>query len=253
MTALIEVRDFSLSFDQTPVLSHLDFSLEKGRYLSILGPNGAGKSTLLKCLPRLHENARTSGEIRLAGRPLQSWPQKELARLLGYVPQAGGWIPPYTVREFLLLSRYPHPDRSRDLKALARALELTGLGPWRDRTLSTLSGGERQKAYLAAALAQETEVLLLDEPSSFLDPHHAAALDELLIDLHAREGLTVITVTHDLNHPAKTGGLGLVLKGGALEYFGPAENLFSGGILEAAFDHRFVYLDHPDGRKVAVP
>ncbi|MDR1084346.1 MAG: ABC transporter ATP-binding protein [Deltaproteobacteria bacterium] len=252
MSLPIEFKNFSLSYGRTEILRDISFSLEEGRYLSVIGPNGAGKSTLLKSLLRLQEGAEIKGGIFLAGRNLRAYSQKELARLIGYVPQAGGWIPPYTALELLRLSRYPRPDRSQDEEALERAVRLTGLEALLDRPLNTMSGGERQKAYLAAALAQTPVILLLDEPSSFLDPRHAFELDNLLKNLNRDLKMTVITVTHDLNHPARAGGLVLVLKKGALLSFGPFEELFESGLLDAAFEHQFFYLTHPKNKRPLV-
>ncbi len=247
---MLRINNFSFSFGGRPVLKQLSLELKEGDYLSVLGPNGAGKSTLLKCLLRLHDRGVATGNIHLQGRLLAEYSQKELARIISYVPQVGGWTPPYTIVEFLRLSRYPHikatPHFSvKDDVAVDRALHLTSLAALAGRRLTTLSGGERQKAFLAAALAQETPLMLLDEPASFLDPKHAAELDRLLHDLNKNEGLTMITVTHNLNHPAKVGGLTLVLKEGEALFFGPITGLFEAGILEAAYQHKFLYLPHP--------
>jgi iron complex transport system ATP-binding protein len=120
------------------------------------------------------------------------------------------------------------------------------------RRLDTLSGGERQRAYLAAALAQETGLLLLDEPASFLDPKHAAELNRLLKMLNREQGLTMVTVTHDLNHPLDVGGEILVLRKGRQIYYGSADALEHKGILEDAFAHSFTYLRHPATDKPVV-
>ena len=247
---MLKIENFSFAFNRTPILEKIDFQLEAGAYLSILGPNGAGKSTLLKCLMRLHDRGRESGHIYLKGRALSEYSQKALARVVSYVPQAGGWIPPFTIRELLRLSRYPYASVSSglgpgDFQAIDRALELTGLTDMAGRYLKTLSGGERQKAYLAAALAQETKIMLLDEPASFLDPRHAAELSSLLRKLNREEGLTMITVTHDLNHPFQAGGLALVLAAGEMLFFGPVARLVDSEVLERAYRHEFIYLTHP--------
>jgi iron complex transport system ATP-binding protein len=120
-----------------------------------------------------------------------------------------------------------------------------------DRPLKTLSGGERQKAFLAAALAQGSPVMLLDEPASFLDPHHTSEMEKLLFHLNKDEGLTMAAVTHDLNHPVKSGGYALILQNGKNLFFGEVEGLLGKGVLENAFNHEFVYLKHPiTGRSV---
>lgn len=257
MSGALICENFGFSFANTPVLKGIGFSLEKGAYLSIIGPNGSGKSTLLKCFLRLHETGRSSGALRVEDRELALFSQRELARLIAYVPQAGGKIPPFTVAEFLKLSRYPYASRQRAFRAedggeVAAALALTGTEHLAGKRLDALSGGERQKAYLAAALAQGTDILLLDEPASFLDPRHGAELNALLKRLNRERHLTVLTVTHDLNHPLDAGGQTLVLRHGEQLYFGPSDALAAGGILEEAFGHTFAYLSHPGTGKPLV-
>lgn len=256
---MIKTENLSFSFGRsTKILESVSFSLEAGDYLSIIGPNGAGKSTLLKCLLRLHEQGKMTGDIFFKGRSINDYSQKELARLVSYVPQAGGWIPPFTVRELLRLSRFPYADttsglNSRDYQAIDRALDVTDLGDMADRYLKTLSGGQRQKAYLAAAVAQETEIMLLDEPASFLDPKHCAELNAMLGRLNRDHGLTMLVVTHDLNHPLSLGGQILVLKNGRKIYFGPQSGLLDGQVLEEAYQHHFLFMTHPTtGRPVVL-
>jgi iron complex transport system ATP-binding protein len=253
---MLTVKDYYFSIGDKEILKGVDFSIPRGAYLSILGPNGAGKSTLLKCLLRLQEKGKSQGEILVFDHKVESYSQKELARLISYVPQAGGWIPPFTVFELCKLSRFPYSTHlssltEKDYQAVAKALELTNLVSMKDRPLKTLSGGERQKAFLAAALAQDTPIMLLDEPMSFLDPHHTSDLEKLLINLNQTEGLTMLSVTHDLNHPFKSNGYALILVDGKAEYFGVVEGLLKKGVLEEAFNHEFVRLSHPGtGRPV---
>ena len=254
---MLAVNDFSFALDERPILRGISFTVAKGGCLSIIGPNGAGKSTLLKCLLRLNERGSTQGEILVKGLPLAHFRQRELARIIGYVPQAGGWIPPFTVLELLRLSRYPYSSSTirlneNDRQAIERALERTGMTTLAQRPLKSLSGGERQKAFLAAALAQETEILLLDEPASFLDPKHAAELNLLLRELNQNQNLTTITVTHDLNHPLAAGGDVLALRRSEQVFFGPVEHLMRQGILDDVFEHRFVHLTHPVTGRPAV-
>ena len=255
---MLRVRDFSFSFNGGWVLQGLDFSLPQAGCLSVIGPNGAGKSTLLKCLLRLHEGGRASGEIRVKGRDLAAYGQRELARIISYVPQAGGWIPPFTVEEFLHLSRYPHGVSGPAARAAARraavgVMAVTGTEALAERSLKSLSGGERQKVYLAAALAQEAELMLLDEPAAFLDPRHAAELHALLQSLNREQGLTMMTVTHDLNQPLAAGGDVLVLREGRQLFFGPVVELLPRGVLEEAYRHEFSYVRHPrTGRQVVL-
>lgn len=257
MNTVLRCNEFSFSLAGVSIIDGINFSLKKGEYLSIIGPNGSGKSTLLKCLLRLHEGGQSRGQIQLLGQPITKYSQRDLARHMAYVPQAGGRIPPFTVAEFLKLSRYPYSAHRnalslQDKGEVTRALELTDMQGLAHKNLATLSGGERQRAFLAAALAQGTDVLLLDEPASFLDPRHAAGLNALLKYLNRQQGMTIITVTHDLNHPLDAGGQVLVLRHGWQAFFGPSSQLAIPGILEAAFEHRFTYLKHPTTGKPLV-
>lgn len=249
MASIVECREFSFYYGSARILDKISFRLERGQWLSILGANGSGKSTLLKNMLRLVQG-RSSGEMLLAERPREAYSQRELALLLAYVPQAGGRVPPFTVREFLNLSRYPFGMHSAERKqgdcaSVEQALELTNTASLADRRMDQLSGGQRQRAFLAAAIAQDADALLLDEPASFLDPAHVYAMNELLKKLHRDRGYTIITVTHDLSQPLDAGGMALVLRKGSQVHFGPVADLVGQGILEDAFAHEFSYLPHP--------
>lgn len=252
----LEFLDFSFFYGSAQILDKINFRVCRGDWLSILGCNGSGKSTLLKNTLRL-VRGRTLGEIRITDRTLAQYSQRELARLLAYVPQAGGRIPPFTVREFLNLSRYPfsfHANARTQVKSesVEKALELCGIGHLSEKRMDQLSGGQRQHAFLAAAIAQDTNILLLDEPASFLDPGHVYAMNELLKMLHRERHYTIVTVTHDLSQPLDTGGHVLVLLDGRQVHFGQAEDLTVNGILEKAFSHEFSYLTHPKTGKPVV-
>lgn len=253
MSPILECRDFSFAYGKRQVLDKISFSLDAGGWLSILGPNGSGKSTLLKSMLRLARGT-SSGDLLIEERPINHYSQRELARRLAYVPQPGGRIPPFTVRDFLHLSRYAFglANTVPNAASIARALTLAHMEQLADRRLDQLSGGQRQRAYLAAALAQDAEILLLDEPASFLDPRHAFAMNELLAMLHAQEGITIVIVTHDLSQPLATGGQVLLLGAGKKEFFGPAAKLAFGGILDRVFGHEFSYLIHPKTGKTIV-
>lgn len=251
----VECRDFSFAYGVSNALIDIAFKLEAGGWLTILGPNGSGKSTLLKCLLRLAQGGRSVGELRIKERPLATYTQLELARELAYVPQASGRIPPFLVEDFVNLSRYPYAWRGRGAKdspSVRAALRLTNTEGLASRRMDTLSGGQRQMVYLAAALAQDAGILLLDEPASFLDLPHVYAMNELLKKLHAERGLAIITVTHDLNLPFDSGGDALVIANGRQIYFGAALEMRGNGVLEQAFCHKFNYLSHPATGKTIV-
>jgi ABC-type cobalamin/Fe3+-siderophores transport system ATPase subunit len=186
-----------------PVLGPLDLAVEAGECLAILGPNGAGKSTLLRLLAGLLE--ATAGQRLLDGHPYAELSRRALARRIAYVPQVRPARVPLSVRELVLQGRYPHRSplawalSAADYEAVERALERTGTSRLAERPLDELSGGERQAVYIAAALAQESAVLILDEPTTFLDAAHQRDVCSLLLRLHREGGQTIVLATHDLN------------------------------------------------------
>lgn len=256
MAIIIECQNFSFCYGTRRILDRINFHLERGEWLSIVGSNGSGKSTLLKNILRLVKGSHTGG-IRILGREIETYSQKELAKIISYMPQAGGRIPPFTVRDFLKLSRYAVRSEDSISKNMAQekidwALGVTEMSHFALRRLDQLSGGQRQRAFLAAALAQAGRMLLLDEPSSFLDPPNAIEMIELLKRLHLNHGFTVIIVTHDLSLPLDAGGKTLVLRDGLQFFFGKSEELVDKRIMDKAFKHCFSYLNHPKTGKIVV-
>lgn len=250
----LEVDRFSISLGGKEILRDVTFSILAGERIAIIGPNGAGKTTLLKSLNRILRGGR--GKIRIAGRPLESYRQFDLARRIAYVPQAEARPAPFTVRESVEMARYPHlgplaPVRAQDLAVVDRALEAAGMGPLSNRSLDTLSGGERQKALLAAALAQESEILLLDEPTAFLDPSQQTEILRVLDNVHRERAVTILTVTHDLNEALAHSQRVIALRDGAVVFDGPSASLTQGDSLRSIYQHEFVIGTHPrTGRPV---
>ena len=250
----LQLRGYSFSLGGREILRDLSFSIARGERVAVIGPNGAGKTTLLKCLNRILKGGR--GEIRIAGIRLDSFRQFELARRLAYVPQADGRSAPYTVREVVEMARYPHlgplaPVRAEDVAAVDRALSETGMAALAERPLQTLSGGECQKALLAAALAQESEILLLDEPTAFLDPSQQSDILGVLDRVHRERASTILSVTHDLNEALAHSERVIALREGSLVFDGPALALAEGDHLQRVYQHPFVVGAHPrSGRPV---
>jgi iron complex transport system ATP-binding protein len=255
--ALIRVEDFSCRIGEREILCRLSFSVAPGEFVCLVGPNGAGKSTLLKCLHRIRTGA--GGRIEIAGRPLADYTQKELARLQGYVPQADGRYLPFTAGEFVLMGRYPHLSpfasvREADRRAVAEALQQTGTAALAERWMGSLSGGERQKVLIAAALAQEASVLLLDEPTTFLDPCHQTEILHILRAVNRERRVTVLAVTHDLNVAALLSDRVLALKAGCLAFQGSAAELMRNDVLRRIYDKDFLLIPHPHaGRLMVLP
>ncbi|MBN1868471.1 ABC transporter ATP-binding protein [Candidatus Sumerlaeota bacterium] len=254
---IVEIESLSFRIGRKPILRDVSMSVGEGEYWCVVGPNGAGKTTLLKCLDRIYSG--TEGAIRIAGRPLREYSQKNLAKLMSYVPQADAATSPFTVHEFVMMGRYPHLSpfssiRKTDEEAVRRALELTGSIEFVDRRLDTLSGGERQKVHIAAALAQEPRILLLDEPTTFLDYRHQADILALLKRINRESGATVVAVTHDVNCALLSSDRILALKRGSVVYSGEASGVLDEGVLARIYDAAFEFIRHEaTGRTIVAP
>jgi iron complex transport system ATP-binding protein len=227
---LLEARGLSIVRGPTVVLREVDLALEPRETLALVGPNAAGKSTLLRALTGLLPPS--SGEVVLRGRPLRSWNRLALARSVSLVTAEDEGPDALRVVDRVSLGRYPHlgPFRSpggRDRDAVERALEVAGISHLASRTLGTLSAGERQLASVARGLAQEAEILLLDEPASHLDIGHELQLFSILDDI-ASTGVAVLAVVHDLPRAAAWASRMVLLQGGRPTASGtPAEVLLS--------------------------
>ncbi len=244
----LRIADLRLELDGVRILDDVSLTVSDGEYVAIVGPNGAGKTSLLRCLLRIHRN--WWGRIEILGADLAGFSQRELGRLVSYVPQLTGPLPPFTVRELVEMARYPYQTPLRPIdpgeKEIVRdALAVTGCGPLADRRLDTLSGGERQKALLAAALAQGGRILLLDEPTSFLDPHYDRDLRQLLQRLNREQGATIVEVTHDLNAAILGSDRIIALRDGRLVFQGTADEFADPAVLEEVFGCPFLVGEHP--------
>ena len=252
---MIETTDLLLCADGRVLVEGLDWRVNAGESWCVIGPNGAGKSTLLRTVAGLR--APDGGGVAIAGKPLAAWPLVALARERGYLAQARGDAFAYRVIETVLMARHPyHADRywegSDDHAAAERALRALDVLHLAGRDVRTLSGGERQRVALAALLAQETPLLLLDEPANALDLAHQAAMTALLARLCREEGRAVVSVGHDLNlaWSGATHAL-LLLKGGAW-HAGPVAEVMRADLLGACLGHPIVAVEH-GGRTVFLP
>ncbi len=233
-------------YDGVTVLKGLDVVIESGAFVSIIGPNGSGKSTLLKVLAG--DLRVTAGTVSFRGAPLASMGRSGLASERAVVHQFLEHTPPFTVREFVRLGRFPH-RRFRDEGAASReafawTVERTGIAPFLDRRIDELSGGELQMVRIAHALAQNSDVILLDEPVSHLDMSHTIRIMDLLYDLH-RRGSTVIAVMHDVNVASDYSSLVLGIREGAAVFYDAPEKVLRYDRLESLFDARCVTIDNP--------
>ena len=251
---LIEVDNYSFRIYKNPILTDVSFSVYEGDYISIIGPNGAGKSTLLV---RIYTGG--SGKIILDGKSLESYNQKELAKLIGYVPQGDFRNLDFTVYEFVMMGRYPYlsPFTSiskEDKKKVSEALALTEIEHLSDRFINTLSGGERQNVFISAAIAQESRILLLDEPTTFLDPRHQYDIHQTLKRANKDFGITIVSVTHDINYAVVMSRKIIVLKEGSVAFSGQPSEVMNNDVLEKVYDKKFIFAKHPlTGQPVIVP
>ena len=240
---ILSVRDLVWEPDGRRILGPVDLDVVRGECLAVVGPNGAGKTTLLRCLTGLLRP--TAGDLRFEGRPFLTLSRRALARRIAYVPQIRPARVPLTVEEVVLLGRYPHlsafqiAPRREDFAAVDAALALVGIDDLRRRPVDELSGGERQAAFIAAALAQEAELLVLDEPTIHLDARHQRDLADLLLKLDAEAGRTVLLATHDLNLASLLGDRLLALSSGKVLASGTPSQILEPGLLERLFRARF--------------
>jgi len=202
----LEAREVTLGYGDRTVVDRLDLDVSPGRITAIVGANGCGKSTLLRALARLLSPA--SGQVLLDGEPIASRPSKQVARVLGLLPQSPVAPEGITVTDLVGRGRHPHQRllarwNTHDYEAVAAALAATGTSELAERSVDELSGGQRQRVWIAMALAQETEILLLDEPTTFLDVAHQIEVLDLLAELGRDRGTTIVMVLHDLNLAAR--------------------------------------------------
>lgn len=253
-TLALEAHSVTVSISGKRVLADVSFQAREGELVAIVGPNGAGKSTLLRVIDGLLQT--TTGEVTIGEERVSSMSRRTLARQIAYVPQILSLEQDYTVREFVQMGRYAHLDRwgtfrRTDHDAVREALELTDAVDFADRTLSTLSGGERQRVLIAAALAQGGQVLLLDEPTTFLDYRHQVQIVDLLRHLHEVTGLTIVIVTHDLNLTIPAADSVLALSRGLVVARCTPQEFLVGEVLESIYETRFELI-HREGAELPI-
>jgi len=200
--AIIEAKDISFGYASTPVLDKLSFDVEKGTFLAVAGPNGAGKSTLLKLLSGIIQP--TSGSVKIEGRQIESYNTEQLARQVSVVRQEFVPVFGFTVFQTVMMARTSYFkgagfESKADRQIVTDALKATETFQFADRQLGQISGGERQRVFIARALAQSTPVLLLDEPTSYLDLRHQVQIYDLIKKMQFDTGKSIISVTHDIN------------------------------------------------------
>lgn len=246
--ATLEAQQVTFSFNGTPVLDRVDLCLEPGHMVGVIGPNGAGKSTLVRLLSRLLVPA--NGSVRLNGHGLAHWRPAELARVLAVVPQDPELPPAFTAWEMVLMGRTPYlgwmgRESEHDRAIVRQAMEETGVWHLAHRLVSQLSGGERQRVIIARALAQQPQVLLLDEPTSHLDINHQVEALSLIARLVRERELAALAIFHDLNLAAQYCDELVLLNLGRVEARGTPAQVLTPALLKRVYRTEVVVIPHP--------
>ncbi|AXK46054.1 ABC transporter ATP-binding protein [Brachybacterium saurashtrense] len=250
-------RSLTLRYDQRTIVDGLDLMLPEGRITVVLGANACGKSTLLRGLARLLTPA--AGRVLLGGRDVRDIGPKALARRIGFLPQAATAPGGVTVAELVARGRYPHQRllqqwSKADAEAVAAAMRATGVEVLRDRVLDELSGGQRQRAWIAMLLAQQTPVMLLDEPTTYLDIAHQLEVLELCRRLNREEARTVVLVLHDLDQACRYADHLVVMREGRVLASGAPAEIMTTELVAEAFGVDALVQPHPvTGTPMIVP
>lgn len=260
-TPIIQASDLNLRIGSTQLLDDASLAISTGERLAIVGPNGAGKTTLIRCLLGLTQP--DSGSIKINGRPLAELSHTELARQVSYVPQQLAERISFTAMEFISMSRYAYGGGGgggfkqadqEGMEATEQAIELTGIDHLRHQALSTMSGGERQKVSIAAALAQQTPTLILDEPSAHLDPKQRDIIHGLLAKITREQNISLIVITHDLNWASADFDRIIGMKAGQTMVDAQADAFMQKQTLMDIFDADWLLHPHPEsGRPMVLP
>ncbi len=253
----LSAESLALGYGDRVIIDGLDLQIPPGRITAIVGANGCGKSTLLRALARLIPPR--SGQVVLDGKALHSRPTKEVARTLGLLPQSP--IAPEGIAVADLVGRGRHPHQkllarwsTRDYEVVAQSLEATGTSDLADRAVDELSGGQRQRVWIAMALAQETDILLLDEPTTFLDVAHQVEVLDLLTDLNRERGTTIVMVLHDMNMAARYADHLYALRDGRVVAGGAPGEVVTSELIRDVFElDALVVPDPVSGAPIVLP
>ncbi|ELY4818360.1 iron-enterobactin ABC transporter ATP-binding protein [Cronobacter malonaticus] len=257
MTSRLTGEALTLGYGDFRVAEGLNVAIPDGKFTAIIGPNGCGKSTLLRTLSRLMKPL--GGQVRLDGEAIQHFATKEVARRIGLLAQNASAPGDITVAELVARGRYPHQPlftrwRDEDERAVQKAMAATGVTALADQSVDTLSGGQRQRAWIAMVLAQETSILLLDEPTTWLDISHQIDLLELLCTLNREQGYTLAAVLHDLNQACRYANHLIALRDGKIIAEGAPSEIVDAALIEAIYGLRCMIIEDPvAGTPLVVP
>ncbi|MBB6450285.1 iron complex transport system ATP-binding protein [Geomicrobium halophilum] len=234
----LEANHLSIRYEKEAIVDDLTLQIPEGKITTIIGPNGCGKSTILKTLGRVMNASQ--GSVYLDGKSIHTQPTKQIAQKMAILPQGPEAPSGLKVRELVAYGRHPHQRgfaalHKQDYEMIDLALEQTGMAELGDRSLDALSGGQRQRVWIAMALAQQTELLLLDEPTTYLDLAHQLEVLQVLQRLNEQQGRTIVLVIHDLNHASRFADHMVALREGAIVREGRPEDVMNTQVLRDVF------------------
>ena len=253
----LQIRDLTVDYGAGPVLSGISLDIPRGAVTVLVGANGCGKSTLLKTIARQLKPSR--GEVLLDGEDVGKWSRTQFARRVGFLPQDPVAPEGVTVLDLISRGRHPHRGafgrwRACDDQAVAEAVELTGLDSYLERQVTELSGGQRQRVWIALSLAQQTDVLLLDEPTTYLDIAHQVEVLDILADLQGQRGLALVMVLHELNMAARYADQLVAIKSGTVLASGTAQEVMTDHTVSEVFAMSARVLHDPESdTRLVVP
>ena len=247
----IDVQNLSHAYGNLPVLNNVTFSVSKGDFFIIIGPNGSGKTTLMKVISGILRPQ--NGQLEIMGRSIDNYTRKNLAQTIAFVPQTIPVDFPFTVTEIVLMGRSPYLgmlglEQEIDLEIARQAITFTGIEHLAHRKLDQLSGGEQQRVFVARAICQQPQVILLDEPTSSLDLAHQVRLMDLMERLKTDKGVTVVMVSHDVNLAAMYGNRLLLLNQGQIMRLGTPEEVLTFQTLEETYGCTLLVDESPLGK-----
>jgi iron complex transport system ATP-binding protein len=250
------IEHLGFGYTDQPVISDVSLGIGAGEFVTIVGPNGVGKSTLLKLMAGLMP--RFDGSIHFQDQAIGDYSPPDLAKRIAFVPQETHVVFPFTSEEMIRMGRLPYRssflfDSADDDDCVRRALDLTGTRDLAEKVFTQMSGGEKQRVVLASALAQTPDVLLLDEPTVYLDMKHQLHFYEILTRLNRQENMTIVAVTHDINLAARHSGRMVALFEGGVVADGPPDQVLTPEKLYEVFGIRADIIDRPGGGKYVIP
>jgi len=252
---ILSVKDLNFSYGDNKILNDISFDIEEGSFVSILGPNGAGKSTLVNIISKIL--GKFDGSIEVDGNDISTLNTKDIAKLIAVVPQSTNPSFSFTVEEMVLMGRHPYISRfesesKEDFEIVREVMEKTKITQFADRKFNELSGGEKQRVVIAQALAQDSPILLLDEPTSHLDINFQIELMNLFLKLNREEGKTIVGIFHDINLAIQNSSQIMLLKDGSIFGFDEPEKIVNRQKLKSVFHSDIFVGKNPITRKIYV-